>query len=835
MSKKELCLSLMRAETEDEVINILKENNYWDDESVWRWYGNRENNYKDAGNQTSDPDAALVEKLTNSRDARLMGACREAGVEPESDSAPTTMEEAVARFFSDNSELKSAGKIKDWTSKKRTEIARGITLATTGNKPAEGYPCITIADLGEGQTPSKVPSTILSIGENTKMRIPFVQGKFNMGGTAALRFCGHHNLQLLVTKRNPSLLKEDAKIEDENWGFTIVRRLYPKGNFETALIGKDKTRSSIYIYLAPTNNSGSFDNGEILNFSSKTLPIFPEKNNAYSKHSEWGTLIKLYEFRTKSRTHMFREGGLLTPLDILLPKIGLPVRLHECRAYRGHEGSFETTLTGLRVRLEDDKEKNLEEGFPDSSFINIDGNEFKVTIYAFKDGKARSYRKADKGVIFTVNGQTQGSLHERFFARERKVKMNYIKDSILVIVDCSKINWDAQEMLFMNNREHLSKEPIRYKLESKLEELVKEHEGLRALKEKRRRERKTQKLENSNAFEKVLQKVFKNHKAIAAFFSLGTRMHNPIKSEEVASKKEPFNGELFPSFFKFRKIDYGESLIRNCHLKSRIRIIFETNVKNDYFDRNIDPGTFEIFQINEKGEEIPVHNYTINPFNGRATLNLEIPDGKILGDKIHLITRVNDVTRVVEGPFTNKAIITVCPEVEEKKPGKPGNRVKPPGLNGKGREGQSQLSIPIPTEVYQEKRDGSKAWSEFPEFNQDTALYVTYSGEEDADFGGYDFFINMDNQYLKMEIGSIPVDADITMEQYKIAMVLIGMSMIHKNESKAKKEDADIESDDDVQLSISDKVGEFTSMVAPIIIPLVNDVSEIREVLNEPV
>ena len=43
--------------------------------------------------------------------------------------------------------------------------------------------------------------------------------------------------------------------------------------------------------------------------------------------------------------------GLLYRLDLLLPGVALPIRLHECRGYGGHDGSFDTTLTGLGVRL----------------------------------------------------------------------------------------------------------------------------------------------------------------------------------------------------------------------------------------------------------------------------------------------------------------------------------------------------------------------------------------------------------------------------------------------------------------------------------------------------
>lgn len=47
--------------------------------------------------------------------------------------------------------------------------------------------------------------------------------------------------------------------------------------------------------------------------------------------------------------------------ELLLPRIALPVRMHECRAYRGvAERSFANTLVGVMARLVDNK--NLEPG-----------------------------------------------------------------------------------------------------------------------------------------------------------------------------------------------------------------------------------------------------------------------------------------------------------------------------------------------------------------------------------------------------------------------------------------------------------------------------------------
>ena len=40
-SERELCLALMKADTEQEVIDILKKAGYWDREACWRPYGDK--------------------------------------------------------------------------------------------------------------------------------------------------------------------------------------------------------------------------------------------------------------------------------------------------------------------------------------------------------------------------------------------------------------------------------------------------------------------------------------------------------------------------------------------------------------------------------------------------------------------------------------------------------------------------------------------------------------------------------------------------------------------------------------------------------------------------
>ena len=169
LTSKELCTRLMHADSASEVVEALEENDYWSDPRVWRFFDDNENNFPTIGNQQSDPIAALIEKLVNSVDARLMGACAEAGIEPDSDLAPRTIRGAVAQFFEGMVPPISpdAGHASEWTDQKSTSEGLQLTLAVTGYMPDEGDLSLSVADSGEGQEPDKFPDSFLSVGRRT--------------------------------------------------------------------------------------------------------------------------------------------------------------------------------------------------------------------------------------------------------------------------------------------------------------------------------------------------------------------------------------------------------------------------------------------------------------------------------------------------------------------------------------------------------------------------------------------------------------------------------------------------------------------------------------------
>jgi hypothetical protein len=833
MSEHELCLALLKSDTEDEVIALLTDAGYWTDRDAWRYFGDLENNWSTIGNQQSSPHAALVEKLVNAVDATLMGHCYAAGIDPIGSDAPRSMRAAVALYF-DNTTIEqnpSAGLIRNWPPGKRTEVAQSISLVATGTK---SKPSFTIADAGEGQTPDEMPDTLLSLTRTNKMRIPFVQGKFNMGGTGVFKFCGKQNIQLVISRRHPKALKAYTR-DSQSWGFTVVRREDPERG----------RRSSVFTYLAPLGKDVHPCRGGVMRFSADEFPLFPHfeaerGRNAYGRMARWGTAIKLYEYSLPAggRSNILMTDGLLRRTDLLLPDTALPIRFYEARDYGGHAGSFENTLTGLSVRLDDDKSNNLEEGFPTSCPLAASGEAMKATIYAFKKDKAKTYRN-DEGIVFTLNGQTHGYLTPDFF-RRKAVGLSYLCDSLLVAIDCGQFTGRAREDLFMNSRDRLSKGELRASIESELEDMLKNHQGLRDLKERRRREETEARLADSKPLEEMLEMILKHSPSLANLFLLGKRASNPFKTKEVQEHEQPFSGQRFPTYFKFKGKEYGVALERESHINRRCRITFETDGDNDYFSRTLEPGGFALL-CDADGNKVPVSNFTgPNLNNGIATLSVKLPEDATVGSKVDFVSVVTSEYR--EHPFENRFSVLVNPAANSDGGG--GTRRKPPSeIDGKDREQPGGIALPNIIEV-RENEWGKRGFDRF------TALRIKDAGDSDQNENAtaavtrYDFFINVDNLYLKIEMKSAKADAPLLKARFTYGMVLVGLGLLQQDmtgeakqnvESESNEDDGRAESDreDSGTAGIEQRVELVTKALAPIILPMIEalgaiDVAEVE-------
>ena len=772
---KNLSILLAQAESEEEVVSILKDTHLWEDPTVWVDFDKNPNNFATIGNQQSSPDSALVEKIINSVDAILMRECLRRGIRPyDILKAPKSIAEAQKEYFNIYN-----GKLSSIDASQRSTLAKNILLVATGKKRS---PCYSIIDFGEGQTPKRMPETFLSLTKNNKIKIPFVQGKFGMGGTGVLQFCGKkYNLQLIISRRDPDIAKFENDETKDLWGFTIIRREDPKNGM----------RNSSFRYLAPKE--------KILMFKTDTLPLLPQEYpKAYGDPFKFGTYIKLYEYNLSGLKALIKFD-LYYRLSLLLPNIALPITLYERR--KGYESaSYHIVLSGLSVRLDEDKRDNLEIGFPSSGEITIKGQKMDYLLYAFKKDKRKRYAK-NEGIIFTVNGQAHAFISKAFFER-KSVGMSYLSDSILIIIDCSKCDGRTREDLFMNSRDRLREGELKREIEQQLEDLIKNHQGLRTLREQRRRQEIENKLQDSKPLAEILEKIIKTSPSLSSLFLDGMRIKNPFKIVDTGEGCE-YKGKEFPTYFKLVK-SYSKESPKRCPINVKFRVQFETDAENDYFKRDKDPGEFEI-TVNG----FNISDYSLNLWNGVANLNVRLPDNVKENDILHFETKVTDVSRVE--PFCNEFYIVVEPPERVGGGGK-GKRKEPPvNIEGKERKTPSFLDLPNIIEVRE------KEWKQYG-FNKEDALKIKDTGEE-----GYDFYINMDNIYLKTEIkGNTKADYRLLEARFKYGMVLMGISLLEYFEKKNNKI---FEND---SISIYDRIAIFSKALSPVLLPMISSLGELE-------
>ena len=798
---------LVKADSESEVIAILKEVGYWDDSTVWRFYGDQPENWATVGNQQSRAEQALIEKATNSIDTKLLAAARIKGIRIEGDEAPQSVFEARNLLFGE--QLKDMEK-----------LSHSITIAATGKR---SRPSITITDDGEGQTPDDMPGTILSLHKGNKNAIPFVQGKFNMGGSGVLEFCGvDHNVELVLSKRNPKLQLEDAKDSDKHWSFTIIRREDPS---------PASPRASRFTYLAPAGEPDAKGNRALLSFAAPALPIFPVKNEPYAREAEWGTLFKLYEYAIRATTNMMLEGGLMGRVRILLPEPALPIHFHECRDYAGHSGSYSTPMAGLIYTLEEDrknpKRQNVE--WFDKFDIDVDGEKFSGRIYLFrkrsKDEKknpADNYRK-DEGVVFTYNGQCQAFFSKDFF-RRKAVRQDYLWDSLLVFIDCGGISVRAHERMFMPNRENLRHGDPKFRLEKEIEEKLRHHEALEEIAMARRKSELSDNPDVSETFEKFVEEMVKKHPLLEQVLGRGFRIANPFKPYAVEAVEKEWEGVRFPTKFHFKDGEPGKGLQRDAHINSQTRIAFVTDAENDYFKRDEQPGQMKLFQVVD-GEFMPAKNWrSPTLFEGKFTLSMSLPPEAEIDDIMVYEAHVMDPSRIE--PFVNRFTLTVKAKREAQPPTPKPTLPKPdkPGSDaGKDAQDDTRLAVPNPDEVWE------KDWStRDPVFDKFTAMWIKRPPGTDENSAVFDYAINMNNVFIDQAVKEKPRRVHEIRDRYKFGMTLIALAVIrHDLEARKQEQPAEDKQEEDQRPDVREMVAEVTSAIAPFLLPLVDSLSRI--------
>lgn len=720
---------LVKAETDSEVSHIISKNEILNNPTNWLPYGGKENknNLGTINNQQQNPVAALIEKLLNSIDALLIKECHLKEIDPTSKNAPDTMAKAVESFFGvpngDFSELMAS---------KRRELAKNIVVLASGTADK---PSISIFDRGEGQNYEDFKDTFLSLGKDNKVKIKFVQGKFNMGSTGVLRFCGDNHYQLILSKRQPKLLRDDQK---NDWGFTIVR-LKPDVN--------EEEKHSWYEYCVN-------DDGEIFHFGTSDLNFFSELGPM-----NFGTFVKMYDYQLQPGTRSNITFDLWRELNRLLYHPALPMLLYDFRYERGHATSGKVLLGNKTRVLVDEKEKieyssiikNVD--FGEAGLLNIEYAVFKADAMSTKD----EFTSDKESILLTVNGQAHAALPRSFI--KNQVRLPYIAQSLLVQVDCTNIPTAVKDKIFMASRDRMADHSAAEKLQQILAVELRDDEGLQTINKLRHEKILSYNPKETKFMEEVISELIKGDKDLINLLGLTGKVRDITDPGPVRVLE--YQGKKFPTYFRLANGGGIKKIPSNTY----VRVKFETDAANDYFYRDKDPGDL-IFQ--------PAISTSNHLYNGTLTAKLNNRKGTVHGTRE---TVVVELKRPFDEPL--REVI----EVEYTGPIK--TSINPPGSDPepKGRE----YGLPKYNLIPREK------WNDLGWAGEDISEVVPadYGQSSTESNGSIEVNINEDPDVLRhfLRIRQLSEEkADIIKKRY-ITSVFLYSLVVHNHFSKLSKKD----------------------------------------------
>lgn len=728
---KELFNKLYFAQTENDVDKVVNAHpNIFIDEN-WYPLGGDENYFGVIENQQSAPIAALIEKITNSIDAVLMKKCLETGIDPKSNQAPQSMDEARRIFFPNH---------RDWDlARFRNQQAESIQILADGPRRKTS---LIIYDDGEGQHPEDFENTFLSLLRGNKNEIHFVQGRYNMGGSGAIVFCGKKRYQLIGSKRYDNT---------GEFGFTLVRE-HPRSKVE------ERTKKNTWY--------------EYLKIDEK-IPAFQSDQQDLGLHNRTfttGTIIKLYSYHLSGISDISRD--LNRSINEYLFEPVLPVYTIE-KKERYPKSSLRRGLYGLKRKLEQEDSKYVEESFSEE-FDDALFGEMKVTCYAFKtkiDDKSvketkttiqQEFFKNNMSVLFSVNGQTHGHYTSEFITKS--LKLNLLKEHLLIHVDCTNMNYNFRKELFMASRDRLKAGEETRALRKFLADKLGRKDSRLSVIQKWRKDSIAVESEDAKDLLKSFARNFSQNKELLKLLDQTLNLDLPPKGKQKGNtngstkkkqrkeKKEPFNPQRFPALFKRRVQGKKDKEVVSIPLGSEKTILFDTDVENNYFHRVEEPGELKIaildYKTNETdGGDAPgkvdriedVFNVgKSSPQDGTIKIHLNPKKEVHIGDKARIKTSLSDPS----GSFFEEIFW-----VKVSEPKSPSESSPKPEKNE-----TPTLGLPDLIFAYREERpekNGELTWEQVEEatseeMNHATVMYLMVNGEKLESV-----YINMDSTVLK--------------------------------------------------------------------------------------
>lgn len=277
---------------------------------------------------------------------------------------------------------------------------------------------------------------------------------------------------------------------------------------------------------------------------------------------------------------------------------------------------------------------------------------------------------------------------------------------------------------------------------------------------------------------------------------------NVISTTGPSSEPVPFTGREFPTFFRIAK-EPKNGLVKNCPLNRTIRVDFDTDAANGYFERSNCPGSI-VF-------DPPNLNVSTHLWDGKFTVKFQMPYDAGVGHKVKMRVTVSDIERETKGdPFVPEFTMVGSNEAEDVPPPPPGTRPQGNKPNGNGKHSTPVYASPDIREVRRAQWDDPQF-----KFDEFSALRIVNADENN----GFIFFVNMDNQFLIHELHKAKDEGSLIKHWFKYGVVLSALGILkelQRLQQEGAKDEENGENDIDLE-----KVGKFCAGLARVVVPMI--------------
>jgi len=388
---------------------------------------------------SSDPGAAIVERVTYSIDAKLdLVAERQPSIKQDCDSPRKLVEKEFGV---------KGGYLPAISSKEAKEdlVNQSSVVIRLLDSDDDRTPTIEVQDNGIGISRDEFPSTIMSLHQKNKINKWYLMGRFGQGGSATYRFS---RFTLLVSRRQMPDGTQDPEV-----AFTVAR-------LREAEPGE---KDGQYVYLVAK--------GDRLPFAVKIDPAtFPG-----------GTLVRHVDYELSGRRPLMLDVYNILEYHLFDPV--LPYWLEEKRSSADNKND-RRRLFGSRDRLQRSEAIEVFDEF--IAKVGEKGEYGTVTVryWVFKQGTdtkiKRTFIDPDEPIAITYLGQMHAAMPRRVLANDCKLPNLY--PDLVVQVECDNLSDLGRRKILTSSREVITQEG-RSQIRAILSELL--HEELADIDEQR--------------------------------------------------------------------------------------------------------------------------------------------------------------------------------------------------------------------------------------------------------------------------------------------------------------------------------------------------------------